>query len=425
LLARKLGLVVAFVVWTFVLGILLASPLLVLATIPVVLYLALAMLSTRPHLQIKVSRRLPERQIYEGEEVSVAIRVTNEGPHVDLEILDLVPPGVRPSSGSNHVFLELGEGETVEFGYSFPAELFGTYAFGPTKARALDRTTVWSEEKTFEVFSQLRVYPEVRYLSRLDLKHTRPRNWPGEVPTRRAGSGLEFYGIRGYVPGDSLRRVNWKASGRLGRLMINQYMNEAGGETVVVLDSRPSSAVGVFPETTTAYSVRAAAAVSYRLLRDRNRVGILGLGRQIVNVQPGFGTRQFRRILAGLVSVGIGDDDWSLDLVPYYISLYYSRMVQIVLVSPLLDFMPFRMVSELGRKGYDTLVISPSPIELDVPKVRDERLLRVATELAKLDRNRKLASLRRHTRVVDWNTRIPLGEALEVLREPWQVRRPA
>jgi uncharacterized protein (DUF58 family) len=382
------------------------------------------MLSSRPHLRIMVSRRLPERQVYEGEDVSVVLRVTNEGPRVDLEILDIVPPGIHVSGGSNHAFLELKEKEAIEVGYSFSAELFGTYNFGPAKVRALDKTTVWSEEKTFGIFSQLRVYPEVKYLNRLELKHTRPRNWPGEAPTRRAGSGLEFYGIREYAPGDPLRRVNWKASGRMGRLMLNQYMNEAGGETVIVLDARPVSAVGAFPETTTAYSVRAAAAVSYRLIRDRNRVGLLGVGRYMVKVQPGFGSRQFRRILAAMISVGVGDDDWILDLVPYYISLYYSRMVQIVLVSPLLDYMPFRMVSELGRKGYDTLVISPSPIELDMPKVKDARLLTLARELARLDRDQKLASMRRHTRVVDWNTRLPLGEALEVLKEPWRVRRP-
>jgi uncharacterized protein (DUF58 family) len=207
--------------------------------------------------------------------------------------------------------------------------------------------------------------------------------------------------------------------------MLNQFMNEAGGETVIVLDLRPASTVGTLPETTTAYSVRAAAAVSYRLLRDRNRVGLLGVGRHIVNVQPGFGSRQFRRILAGLISVGVGVDDWNLGLVPYYISLYYSRMVQIVLVSPLLDFMPFGMVSELGRRGYDTLVISPSPIELDVPGVKDERLVKVARDLAKLDRGRRLATLRRSARVVDWNTQLPLGEALQVLKEPWWIRRPA
>jgi hypothetical protein len=99
-------------------------------------------------------------------------------------------------------------------------------------------------------------------------------------------------------------------------------------------------------------------------------------------------------------------------------------MVQIVLVSPLLDYIPFRMVSELGRRGYDTLVISPSPIELDVPKVKDARLLTLAREMARLDRDQKLASMRRHTRVVDWNTQLPLGEALEALKEPWRVRRP-
>jgi uncharacterized protein (DUF58 family) len=415
---------VAFALWTFVLGVVLGSAVLVIATVPVAMYLVFVMLGSQPHLDVSLRRILPEGQTYEGERVAIRLTVKNDGPRIDLEIADEVPPGIDVAAGSSHVFAVLDRGESRDFAYTLLPRVFGTYTFGPIRLRASDRATSRYEAKTLQSFSFLRVYPEVRYLSRIELRHTRPRNWPGETPIRRAGQGTEFYGIREYIPGDSLRRVNWKAFARSGHLMLNQYMNEAGGETVVVLDFRSSSMVGTPPDTTLAYSVRAAAALSYRLLRDRNRVGLLGVGRRLNKVPPGFGRRQFERILVGLITTEASDDDWSIDLFPYYISLYYSRMVQVVLVSPLVDYRPIYLVLEMARKGYDVLVVSPSPVELEEPREGEPQTLKLAKELAVMDRNQRLASLRKHARVVDWNPRLPLEDAMEELRESWRVRRP-
>ena len=421
---RKQGLFVAFALWTFVIGVALGSAVLVIATVPVAMYLVFVMLGSQPHLDVSLSRIMPEGQTYEGEKATVRLRVKNEGPRVELEIADGIPPGIDVAAGSSHVFLALDRGESRDLAYTLLPRVFGTYTFGPIRLRTSDKAASRYEAKTLQTFGFMRVYPEVEHLSRIELRHTRPRNWPGETPTRRAGTGTEFYGIREHIPGDSLRRVNWKASARSGRLMLNQYMKEAGGETVVVLDFRSGSMVGTPPDTTLAYSVRAAAALSYRLLRDRNRVGLLGVGRKMTKVPPGFGRRQFERILAGLIMTEASDDDWVIDLFPHYISLYYSRMVQVVLVSPLVDYRPLYLVSEMARKGYDVLVISPSPLELDEPKGGEPRTLKLARELAVMDRNQKLTSLSKHARVVDWNPRLPLENAMEELRESWRVRKP-
>jgi len=424
LLARKLGLVAAFVLWILLLGILLGSPPLALAAVPVALYLAFVTLGSRPHLDVTATRLLPSGQIYEGERVTVTLRVKNKGPPTDLEVIDGVPSEISISGGSNHVFAVLGEGECRDFAYAFSPESFGSYTFGPIRIRSSDTASARYEETVSESYESLRVYPEVKYLNRIELRQTRPRNWPGETSVRRSGQGLEFYGIGEYHAGDPLRRVNWRASARAGHLMLNQFMNEAGGETVLVLDLRSTSRIGTPPNTCADYSVRAAAALSHRLLRDRNRVGLLAVGQRIIKVPPGFGRRQFERILVGLISTKVGVDAWNLELVPYYLSLFYSRMVQLVLISPLVDSSPMFMVSELARRGYEVLVISPSPLEIDIPERGDPRAIRIAKELASMERDAKISSLRKHAKVVDWDPKLPLVDAFEGLRESWRVRRP-
>jgi len=424
LLSRKFGLLTAFGLWVFTLGLLLGSVTLVIAALPIGLYVMMGVFGPAPHLNVTVKRRIPEGQVYEGDEVRVSIEVANRGPQVDLEVVEQLPSTVDLTTGTNHPFVTLKAGEKHNLVYTFSPRLFGTYAFGPVKVRSMDRASARYEETTIQTYDFLRVYPEVRYLNRVALRHSHPRNWPGETITRRAGQGLEFYGIREAAPGEPVRRTNWKATARAGTLMVNQYMDEAGGDTLIILDARSISDVGEPPETTNAYSVRAAATLSYRLLRDRNRLGLLAVGSSLVRVPLGSGRRHFDKIMIGLVSIGAGGtDEWAFDLVPYYLSLFYSRMVQVLLISPVIDRAPAYLVAELARRGYDVLVVSPSPVELDVVRGEDARSVDLAKKLATIERNGRLSFMKSHALVVDWNPSNPLADSLEKLRGTWRTRR--
>ena len=424
MLSRKFGLLTAFGLWVFALGLLLGSATLVIAALPIGLYVMMGVFGSAPHLDVAVSRRLPEGQVYEGDEVRVSIEVVNQGPQVDLEVVEQLPSTVDLTTGTNHAFVTLQEGERHNLVYTFSPRLFGTYTLGPVKVRSTDRASARYEEKTVETRGFLRVYPEVRYLNRVELRHSHPRNWPGETITRRAGQGLEFYGIREAAPGEPVRRTNWKATARAGTLMVNQYMDEAGGDTLIILDARSVSDVGEPPETTTAYSVRAAATLSYRLLRDRNRLGLLAVGPSLVRVPLGSGRRHFDKIMIGLVSTrAVGIDEWAFDLVPYYLSFFYSRMVQILLISPVIDNAPTYLVAELARRGYDVLVVSPSPVELDVVRSGDGRSVNLAKKLATIERNSRLSLMKSRAQVIDWNPSYPLADSLEKLKGTWRTRR--
>jgi uncharacterized protein (DUF58 family) len=394
------------------------------AALPIGLYVALSMFGAPPHLRVSVNRILPEGQIYEGDDVRVALDVVNKGPPVNLEVAEQLPPSVEIGSGTNHAFMTLGEGETRRVVYTFIPRLFGTYVLGPIRVRSTDRSWARYEETTLGRRAFLRVYPKVKYLNRVELRQSHPRNWPGETITRRAGQGLEFYGIRERTPGESIRRTNWKATARAGTLMVNQYMDEAGGETLIILDLRSLTEVGIPPETTTTYSVRAAAALSYRLLRDRNRVGLLAVGPSLVKVPLGSGKRHFEKLMIGLISIGTGGmAEWTLDLVPYYVTYFFSRMVQILLISPLMDYAPVSLVAELARRGYDVLVVSPSPLELDVARAGVSRSNTLAKELAMIERRQKLSYMRSRAQVIDWNPSLPLGDVLERSKGNWRTRR--
>jgi uncharacterized protein (DUF58 family) len=88
-----------------------------------------------------------------------------------------------------------------------------------------------------------------------------------EVP--RPGED-EFYGLRDHRPGDRLRHISWRATARVGKLVVREMRAQAEGEMDVILHgrARPSRMLPVLTEravTFTAALVRHARATGARL----------------------------------------------------------------------------------------------------------------------------------------------------------------
>ncbi|WP_316309953.1 DUF58 domain-containing protein, partial [Clavibacter michiganensis] len=91
----------------------------------------------------------------------------------------------------------------------------------------------------------------------------------GAAQTRstRLGQGADNLIPRAYLPGDSRRRIHWRATAHRGSLMVRQEEEEASPDAVVVLDraasrwARPSDSPD--PAFETAVSLCASAALRF------------------------------------------------------------------------------------------------------------------------------------------------------------------
>jgi len=62
----------------------------------------------------------------------------------------------------------------------------------------------------------------------------------GVLESLAKGRGQDLYGLRDYVPTDSARHVHWKASARLGSLMVREFTREDDCRVLLVLDPHTS-----------------------------------------------------------------------------------------------------------------------------------------------------------------------------------------
>ncbi len=255
---------------------------------------------------------------------------------------------------------------------------------------------------------ELRVYPRIEYMRKLRITPRKTRTILGDYPSRRKGIGLEFTDIREYVPGDSMRHINWKATARTDRLMVNEYESERTGDTVILLDVRRFyKGAGEYERLLNA-SVRAAATIATYLSRTRSRVGLVIIGKGVDWIYPTYGKRAMYLIFDRLLYVRSKKlSALPFDYGKFIVSRFFPLNSFVILISPLLSWDIDDAVVELLARGYDILVISPTLVG------EGEDL---ASRILRAERMVRLRRLMLYARVVDWDIRYPLTSILKVMR---------
>lgn len=134
-----------------------------------------------------------------------------------------------------------------------PVEVVSGFPFGVAEARkkVFVESPITIHPNTFD----LRGFPLLEAVSA-----------PNEAihDRRRRGSGMEFYGIREYRSGDSIRHIHWASVARTGRLLVREFEDHPSSRLAIFIDASPT--VGAEPDTAFEAAASCAASVaSYAL----------------------------------------------------------------------------------------------------------------------------------------------------------------
>jgi uncharacterized protein (DUF58 family) len=109
----------------------------------------------------------------------------------------------------------------------------------------------------------------------------------GRHPSPYRGSSVEFAEYRKYVPGDDLRRLDWRAYGRSDRFYVKEFEADTNLRCCLVLDTSGSMDFGSGGMTKIDYARRVAGALGYLALLQGDAVGISCVADGIVrNIPP-------------------------------------------------------------------------------------------------------------------------------------------
>jgi uncharacterized protein (DUF58 family) len=124
--------------------------------------------------------------------------------------------------------------------FEFRSPLAGIYPVEKINVSFRSPLSFFESNSYLDIPLQYSVYPRV-YDIALTSSKILGKSGIGEIPTDFPGIGTEFYDMREYQSGDDIRKVNWKASARLGELFVNDHAREVGASYYLVLESNATS----------------------------------------------------------------------------------------------------------------------------------------------------------------------------------------
>ena len=400
----RLGAYAGISAFGLVAGLALGRPELVALVTPFALVLAVGLAIGRPPT-LHVEGGLERERTLEGDEVIFSVRMRAAGAVERLELNLALPDGL---AGDGPVTLHLAADEERALELPVRCVCWGAYTPGEVHVRATDRLAAFAFEDVVDLRAPLKVYPRPEQLLEI-LKPLETQVYTGNQVARAKGDGIELSEIRPFVPGDRVRRINWRASARRGELVVNELHPERNADVILLLDT--------FSEARTAergtldLMVRAAAALAAEYLARKDRVGVVAFGGVVNWLLPATGVSQLYRIVDSLL-----DTEIALSYAWKGVKLLPSRTLPpkalVIALSALLDERSTGALLDLRARGFDLAVVEVSPVPF-APSGSSE-----ADELA----HRLWVHLRAATRwqyesagvpVVEWQDGVPLAGPLE------------
>ena len=236
--------------------------------------------------RIEYRRRLSHNQVFFGEEIIFEIEVANRKPLPLpwLQIEDELPEKVTLLKGKTELMVE----DRVILNNIFPINMYhrvkrrfpmrcsqrGAFIFGPTRISSGDLFGFFRREMKIEKLDYLLVYPRLVPLEKLGIAS---RQLFGDIRLKRHlfQDPVLTAGVRDYVSGDSLKRIHWKSTARLGKLQTKVYEPTTTVDISLFLDVRTLRA----PLWGSIYQLQelgiiAAASISQYALKAGFRVGL-------------------------------------------------------------------------------------------------------------------------------------------------------
>jgi uncharacterized protein (DUF58 family) len=378
--------------------------------VPFALVLAVGLRLARPPV-LRAWLTLDRERALEEDEVGVELIVASDRPIERLELQLVLPSGLEAVSGHAARSIRLGWEDERTLELRLRCVRWGNYDIGDIRIRARDRLGALVWEDRFDRTARLRVYPLPETLRKIvPPVATQPST--GNDVARQKGEGVEFADLREFAPGDRVRSINWRATARRDRLVVNDRHPERNADVILFLDTFAEARGG--GRSTLDLAVRATSTLATRYLERRDRVGLVSFGGSLRWLTPGMGLGQRYRIVDSLLeSEIVFNYAWKdVSIIP---ARTLPAQALVLAISPLLDERAVEALADLRARGYDLAIVEVSPVGFAAPGPTEAD--RLAHRLWLLRREELRARYERlGVAVATWRDDRPLEAALEGVR---------
>lgn len=290
--------------------------------------------------------RLPKyKRLSNGDENELWLRVISYyGFKTQVAVIDELP--FQFQERNFLIQSEFNPGEEKEFVYKLRPTERGEYHFGSIQVFVKSVLGLVERQISMQEPFMMECYPSFIRLRQFELMAIHNRlNELGIKRIRRIGVSNEFEQIKDYVSGDDVRKINWKATARSNKLMLNHYRDERSQHVYCLLDMGRVMKMPFEGLKLIDYAINASLVISHVAWNKEDKPGVIGFSDNVnFKIKSDNKGNQLLRIQEALYNANTGFAESS------YENLFSHVRRQITQRSLLLLFTNFETLNALKRQ---------------------------------------------------------------------------
>lgn len=197
------------------------------------------------------------------------------------------------------------------------------------------------------------------------------------------GFSVEFAEHRPYMPGDSIRHIDWKVYARTDRYVIKRFQEETNLKGYILLDRSASMAFTSSTFSKLQYGIHLSAALAYLMLEQRDAVGLALFDDQLRKYLPPRSVRSYlNQLLLELENTEPSGTTGIAEAL-HRVAERMKRRGLMILISDLMDE-PDKIVDGLKHfryDGHEVIVLQVlDPLEMNFAFPTDARFRDLETD---------------------------------------------
>lgn len=224
--------------------------------------------------RVIVSRSV--NNVFEDEDATVTVTITNLNSfalHM-LNIIDYFPTAEKQQEKNTATLFypKISPYKTEIMSYSRRATIRGKYIFQPVIIESSAPFGLIKYQRKFHLPTLFTVYPKPLHILKPEFERANDLYAATQLLMKGSGYSDDFWGLREYAPGDSLRFVHWRTSAKEQKLMIKEFRRTSGANFVFILDTTSNKHKGNKKTSSLEYSIKIAAALIDNCIKQATEV---------------------------------------------------------------------------------------------------------------------------------------------------------
>ncbi len=210
--------------------------------------------------------------------------------------------------------------EKVKFGYFVLPTKRGAFTFKKLHVKCEGNLKLCTKIFKINLDREYKVYPNLKNLRKYRLSVVNNRQLKqGQRNLKILGRGTSFESLREYVSGDEYRKINWPATARSNKPIINQYEPEKNQHVYMFIDTGRPMSYTVRGYRKLDLAVNTALVLSDIVNQNGDQSGLLLFNTEVDNmIAPGKGAAHRNKILESLYHVDFTNQTSNYDDAFYY-----------------------------------------------------------------------------------------------------------